>query len=1683
MNRDSQTHRPFSVHRNHLIPVAAVAGVLTQAAWFWDAPKKTPPPATDADIERLERSDPPHLRGQRTAPYGGTNSLVSLLPLRLDRVPTERELRMAGQLGGPLCPTGPAEPLLMRDPSARRRQEQDNLGFGKAINLWNAHRYKEAVAAFGDHRAKFADGPWSAESDLHLGCEAQFTGRWNEAASRFDSILARTRPGEPMYQKAGLRKATLLVERGRIRDALKLFSDLLSTEDSWQRRTYFQGWIRRLNHYQGYLAELHDCGAECVASLLRGRGRSDEARALRTRPGDTEEGMTVAALQALCAQTGLAPLAVNVMGVPLARMPRPFIAHYRDAHFVVVGDALPSGESRVFDPRLGHETLLTEGEILRQFSGIAITLDGRFPPGAALASAEETSMPGGCCGLAKPEDKLGPRCPRSCRGLPGWEVNPANVNLVVMDTPLWHESGLGPEVAFELTYNSLDSHDAGGGIQPVGNKWTLNYTSYATENPGGDVIIVMPDGRRDQYRPNGVGGYLPALELAGMDLRKTADYTFELTLPDGSVYLYGVQVATNSLLLEIRDPHGNAVRVDHDANGSITNVADALGRNFAVAFAGGHVTNISDPFGRNATFAYDALGNLTNQTDMGGQSYGYTYTGGGSNLFLASIRIPTGTTSFFTEPADGLPNGSNAYPPIGGKMWQNSRLTVTDPMGNKEEYYYNGYNRASWHRDRRQMASTLPALSAPKTEFRYAVREGRALLSEIRYADGTKKSFGSFDADGNATFATDEANLTTQFTYNDLGRLTSMSDPRGLLREWQYAPNGMDVTNVIEDGASVARLRYNDRRQIVETRDALDHATAYAYETNGVLLAITNALNEVTVFERDALFRVTNVVHAGQSIASFTYDLKDRVERRTDASGRVRIFTHDGLDRVTQQMWGDGSFEDYIWDCCSIGSVRDRLGRWRFFRHDANKRLVAVEEPDASLAQMGYDPEGNLEWLRDPNGKFTRWEYDARNRPRRRIFADDSTIEYLYEARGLLSAQINARGQTNAFAYDGSGNLTSQTAPGIAPVTFAYDLRGRRTNMVDRIGATAYAHDDAGRLLSVDGPWEDDTITYAYDALNRLTNREINGAAMRWQFDGQGRVEAVDNPLGHFDHQYETAASPLLTRVAAPSGLEILYGYEDVLGDRRLSAITNLVNSAVVSAFGYKYDQADRIKEWAVAQASAATTMIVGLDSLDRLRSVVARDSGTGTLLQDYAYTYDPAGNRLTEKIGSSLSKATHNDLNQITGISRGSTVEFGGSVNEPANVKVNDQPASAWSNNLFSAAVTNLSQGSNTVTITAADGSGNTATNYYRVVVDPTASIALGYDPDGNMLTNVVAGTTHIYFWDSRNRLSRITRNSDVTEFAYDGLDRRVEITELTGTTTNAVRRFLWAGFQIAEERDYANTSRKRYYPQGFQTENGQTETFLHTKDHLGSIREVIDSASTIRATYAYDPWGRVTKISGNIDSDFLFTQHLYHPPSALYLAPYRAYSTSLGRWLSRDPVHELGGLNLYAYVANNPLLWFDPLGLDRFFGRTQCGKRFDFEANSLRELETGLQQNIAGDLIAQGTLRAHGNSVGSDNVNDTPDFLPRLADILDPYVDGESHLTLDGCKTAGERPGMFDQDYGIDRTEGSMARELSKLLPDTDVTGYMGDRTGFRITGGVNGPHFGSAGSATFVNGARVP
>jgi RHS repeat-associated protein len=87
--------------------------------------------------------------------------------------------------------------------------------------------------------------------------------------------------------------------------------------------------------------------------------------------------------------------------------------------------------------------------------------------------------------------------------------------------------------------------------------------------------------------------------------------------------------------------------------------------------------------------------------------------------------------------------------------------------------------------------------------------------------------------------------------------------------------------------------------------------------------------------------------------------------------------------------------------------------------------------------------------------------------------------------------------------------------------------------------------------------------------------------------------------------------------------------------------------------------------------------------------------------------------------------------------------------------------------------------------------------------------------------------------------------------------------------------------------------------------------------------------SSGTIVARYGYDPYGRTTLVSGSNIATKQFAGSYYHAASGLNLTLYRAYDSNTGRWLSRDPIAEGGGINLYDYVDDDPSNLTDPAGL----------------------------------------------------------------------------------------------------------------------------------------------------------
>jgi len=85
------------------------------------------------------------------------------------------------------------------------------------------------------------------------------------------------------------------------------------------------------------------------------------------------------------------------------------------------------------------------------------------------------------------------------------------------------------------------------------------------------------------------------------------------------------------------------------------------------------------------------------------------------------------------------------------------------------------------------------------------------------------------------------------------------------------------------------------------------------------------------------------------------------------------------------------------------------------------------------------------------------------------------------------------------------------------------------------------------------------------------------------------------------------------------------------------------------------------------------------------------------------------------------------------------------------------------------------------------------------------------------------------------------------------------------------------------------------------------------------------------LAGSYRYDPFGRLIGTPTGLAA--INTQRYsskdWHNPSGFYYFGYRFYDPATQRWLNRDPIEEEGGINLYAYVFNDPVNEIDPFGL----------------------------------------------------------------------------------------------------------------------------------------------------------
>ena len=225
---------------------------------------------------------------------------------------------------------------------------------------------------------------------------------------------------------------------------------------------------------------------------------------------------------------------------------------------------------------------------------------------------------------------------------------------------------------------------------------------------------------------------------------------------------------------------------------------------------------------------------------------------------------------------------------------------------------------------------------------------------------------------------------------------------------------------------------------------------------------------------------------------------------------------------------------------------------------------------------------------------------------------------------------------------------------------------------------------------------------------------------------------------------------------------------------------------------------------------------------------------------------------------------------------------------------------------------------------------------------ISVTLADDLGYSPDGGL----VSFGDFDYVYDSASRLTEVWSNGvQVIENRYDALGRRV-----IKWTPDATRTFVYDGWLLVVERiersggqldqidywwgkDVSGTLDGAGGIGGllYLRKNG-SEVFVPLYDGHGNVVQYVDKQGGIVAEYAYDAFGNTIRKSGVKAGELKmrFSTKYHDDESGLYYFGRRFYSPRLARWLSRDPIEEDGGLNLYAYCGNNAVSNYDELGLN---------------------------------------------------------------------------------------------------------------------------------------------------------
>ncbi len=1383
-----------------------------------------------------------------------------------------------------------AEPLMATAPTTL---VEDRV-FARTLARYDRRRRVDDLSALRKYLARFPHSGWRVSLLVNLGLEYKHYGYLSRALDSWESAWREGKSVSGPYPKALVDRAVgelalLHAELGhpdRVKALLDEIGDrpVANPGGEWVQKARETLWVMQNDPKHVYL-----CGPLALKFLMIENAATSEQVKFVNRYHAGPKGVSLADVSRLAndAKVALAPVFRN-LDQPI---PAPSIVHWKIGHFAAILGR-ENGGYRIKDPVLGrHEMWVSAEAIDAESSGYFLTASGETQAaGWRQVDATEAGQVWGAGPVTGPDpNSPGPPANPPPSGCPlcGYNVSELAVAVTLSDRPVGYIPAIGPSAKVTISYSQREaSQPAVFGYFNVSPNWTMSWMRFIQDDPnnvGQSVMRYRDDGSAWMYSGyvGNTGAFAPEEGDSSVTVLTSQNpVTYQRQLQDGSIEVYSqsdgsTSYPRNVFLTSIIDPQGNALQLNYSNTGGhvkLTSLTDATGRNTTFTYASAVstllITQITDPFGRSANLAYDGNGRLTSITDIIGLTSQFTYD---ASSLVNSLTTPYGTTQF-------------AYGGTGSTRF----VQVTDPLGLKE-----------------REESLQPAPVASSDAIVPNMNPFNAYLNyrdsfhwdkhEYGVAGCTSSGGCNYNDARDTHFYHDAQNINIEWY-----QIEAIKQPLETRVWYNYPGQVQNLYNGTYDQPSVVgRIVNGNASQLWQkTYNSFGNPTQII-DAAGRTTNLIYAANQIDLLQVQQM-----VQSAAQTTAAYTYNTQHRPLTYTDAAGQVTQYAYNSAGQLTQLTLPTGA----VWN----------------FTYDSFGRLTQITNPNGiTQASYIYDAFDRVATATDSEGYTLNYAYDAADRLTKITYPDSSTRQYAYNKLDLASV-TDREGRTNVYAYDANRRLISATDPLGYVTQYAYWENNQLKSITDPKGnVTSWAIDLQSRPASkqyADGS----TVVYGYDDSGRLKSiRDALGQIKQYAYTIDNRISSINysyasNPTPSVAFTYD----PYFPRVAAMSdgvgATSWSYAPVGSLGALRLQGETG--PAGVVS---YSYDALGRTVGRAVDGSAEGF-------AYDQLNRVIGHTNPLGQFALTYVGQTSQIASR-TQTSGTDYPAHTvwsylpNSEDRRLAGIANTAMRQFDYTTT-PENLitGITETGLRHWSyrydadNRLSGADYVNalkykltLDPDGNIAQLTNNSAKTTGAYNDLNELVTKTTAEAVfnySYDANGNVLSD----GQRSYFYDAENRLVGIGYNnsSATTSFAYDGLGRRITITDAVGSQTPVATYYQWCGSRICGRLNASGSPLRFYYDEG-EAWSAIGQMLYYGPDQLGSPRNFAvasGSAATVKSL-DFDLFGNSMTGAASPTAtlpDFRFAGMFYHAASGLYLTQYRAYDPRTARWLSRDPLGE---------------------------------------------------------------------------------------------------------------------------------------------------------------------------------